>query len=373
MIYFDNSATTLIKPRTVFIEHARLLQTCGSYGRSGSKPSRISSDIIFNTRQKICDFFGTNQPENVIFTYNATYALNLAIKSLIYQPCTVLTTSFEHNSTIRPLKHLERIGVNTKIVRGSLYNHDEFIENFKKAITTSTKFAVINHVSNAFGYILPLKEIDELCHKCGIKLILDISQSAGVLPINLSELKSLGCACFPAHKSLYGVFGVGVCVFMTEPKRTIIEGGTGSMSDDLFQPDFLPDMLEAGSPNAPSIGALGAGIDYVSSQKNVSYRLFNIASYFASRLKENSENHVFFCENTALQSGVVSWFHERIDEEEIARLLSEFDICTRAGVHCSPLSHESACSLGTVRASFSTFNSYTEVDKFIEIYKKITI
>lgn len=369
MIYFDNSATTLIKPQKVFENFQRFTKNCANAGRSGHKPSMNSSNVIFNTRQAICDFFDFDNLENVIFTYNATYALNIAIKGIILENCTVLTSGFEHNSTIRPLMSMSN--VNLEIIDSKLYDSEEFLRNFKEKITIDTKYAVINHVSNVFGYILPIKEIDEICHQNGIKLILDASQSAGILDIKISDFKSLVAMCMPSHKGLYGVMGVGILILKDGIQKSIIEGGTGSVSDSMYQPDFLPDMLESGTPNAPAIGVLSYGLEYLSKIKNVQKDLFDIAKYTANKLDKIDDTKVFFSDDINLQTGVISFLNENIDNEELSQKLSQFNICTRAGFHCAPLAHKSANTNGTIRVSFSTFNNINEVENFLYYYKKI--
>lgn len=370
MIYFDNSATTLIKPPKVYENLHILTKTCANAGRSGHSPSMKSSQIIFDTRDSICKLLNFNKPENIVFTYNATYALNFAIKGFITEECTVLTSGFEHNSTIRPLKSLPK--VNTVIIDSLLYDSDMFLENFKKNITSNTKFAVINHVSNVFGYILPIKEIDDICFKNGIKLILDISQSVGIIDIDLSKFKSVIAVCMPAHKGLYGVMGVGILVVLDENCVSIIQGGTGSLSESLYQPDFLPDIFESGTPNAPAIGALNAGIDYILKQKNTKQKLFNLAKYTAGELSKIKNTKVYFYDDVNLQSGVISFVNDRIDNEQLAQRLAFKDICTRAGYHCSPLAHKSAKTEGTLRVSFSTFNDFFEIERFLSVYKKMS-
>lgn len=370
MIYFDNASTTLIKPREVANAMYNYCTTCGNAGRSGHKASMKSSQIIFNTRQKVCDFLNCENPEDVIFTYNATYALNLAIKGCITQECSVITSGYEHNSTIRPLMSLEH--VNVKIVESDIYDNEGFLKEFVNIIDINTKYAVINHVSNVFGYILPIKEIDEICHLNGIKLILDISQSVGILDIDLSTFKSVVAVCMPAHKGLYSPMGLGILVLLkNDIKKTIIQGGTGSMSQMITQPEFLPDMLEAGTPNVPAIGALFFGIDYVSKVKNMKQRIFSLARYFSQELKKNMDTTVFFEDDISVQTGVISFINNRIGCEEIASLLAKEDICTRAGYHCSPLAHKSTNTNGTIRASFSSFNNFNEIDKFISVYNKL--
>lgn len=370
MIYFDNAATTLVKPPEVYKNMLKYAKICGNPGRSGHKPSMTSSKLIFDTRQSICDLFNFDKPENVIFTYNATYALNLAIKGFITEKCTVLTSSFEHNSTIRPLMSLEN--VNTVIVQSELYNHKQFLDNFKNSITEDTKFAVINHVSNVFGYILPIGEIDEICYKNNIKLILDISQSAGILQIDLSEFKSVIAICMPAHKGLYGPMGLGVLILTQEIPKSLINGGTGSLSQSLYQPDFLPDMLESGTANVPAIGALKHGINYIQkNQNNIQSKLFELAKYTANELSKISDTEVFFCDDVNLQSGVISFYKNNSDCEDIALKLAKHNICTRAGLHCSPLAHASAGTLSTIRLSFSSFNNLYEINQFIQVYKSL--
>lgn len=372
MIYFDNAATTLQKPVTVHNSLSSLSMSCGNPSRSSHAPSMKSSSIIFDTRSKICKLYGTECEENVIFTYNATYALNIAIKGFITSKCNVLTSGYEHNSTIRPLISLKKIGVETKIIPSSLYNHNQFLTNFKNSIDIDTKFAVINHVSNVFGYVLPILEIDKICTQHGIKLILDCSQSAGIIPVDLSQFNSVIAVCMPAHKSLYGILGLGVLILpQGEIKHTILQGGTGSMSQSMFGPDFLPDMLEVGTPNVVAIGALGHGIDYIFSKKNIEQHVFNLARYTSEELAKISDTTVFFRDDISVQSGVVSFVHKNTDNEVLSSALSSHKICTRAGFHCSPLAHASAGTDGTVRLSFSSFNTFAEVDKFIDIYGKI--
>lgn len=368
MIYFDNAATTLIKPANVYKNLS--FKNFGNPGRSGHSASMKSSEVIFDTRFKICDFFNINNPENVIFTYNATYALNIAISGIIREKCTVLTSGFEHNSTIRPL--MANKDINVKIIESKLYNQEEFLENFENSIDKNTKYAVINHVSNVFGYILPIKEIDDICFKHGIKLILDISQSAGILDIDLSRFKSVLCACMPAHKSLYGTMGLGILVVLDEKVlKPIIFGGTGSLSQSLTQPDFLPDMLESGTPNVPAIYSLQSGLDYLFSKENISKYTFDLSSYFARELSKINNTTVYFCDDPTVQSCVVSFIHDSLDPEIISKKLSGYDICTRAGFHCSSLAHKTAKTNGTVRASFCSFNNFLEIDNFLDVYKKI--
>lgn len=372
MIYLDNASTTIQKPSAVHSSLSALSMSCGNPSRSSHQPSMKSSSIIFDTRSKICELFNFPYQEKVIFTYNATYALNLAIKGFITSKCNVLTSGYEHNSTIRPLISLKKIGVETKIIPSRLYDHHEFLVNFKNSIDSETKYAVINHVSNVFGYILPIKEIDQICHEHGIKLILDCSQSAGIIDIDLSGFKSVIAVCMPGHKSLYGVLGVGVLVIIEDPvKQTVLQGGTGSVSQSMLGPDFLPDMLEVGTPNVVGIGALGHGIDYVMSKKNIAQHVFNLARYTSEQLSKIADTTVFFKDDIALQSGVVSFTHKKTDTEVLSSALASHKICTRAGYHCSPLAHDSAGTDGTVRVSFSSFNTFAEVDKFIEIYKKL--
>lgn len=369
MIYFDNAATTLIKPQAVYDSMQKLLTTCANAGRSGHAYSMKSSQVIFQARESICKLLNFDNFENVIFTYNATYALNMAIKGIITEKCSVITSGFEHNSTIRPLNALEN--VNLTVVESELYNSEQFLKRFEESITHDTKYAVINHISNVFGYVLPLKEIDEICCNNNIKLIVDISQSVGIEKIDLKELKSVVAVCMPAHKGLYGFMGVGVLVIVSGISKSIIQGGTGSVSNNLYQPDFLPDMMESGTPNAPAIGSLCYGIDYVIKNKQIKNKTFELAKYTAKNLQKISNTKVFFCDDINLQSGVISFVNQNKDNEYVSEVLSNYGICTRAGFHCSPLAHKSANTNGTVRLSFSSFNNFYEVEKFIDIYKKI--
>lgn len=371
MIYFDNAATTLIKPLSVKNAMLSAMDQCASPGRGGHKPAMQAARVVFNARETVADFFGMTAPENVVFTLNATHALNIAIKSVMHGGGHVVISGYEHNSVVRPLESMADSGVSYTVAQSKLFDADDMLQSVQNAVTCDTKCVIINHVSNVFGSIAPIHEIDNFCLERGISMIVDASQSAGILPINVQDFTSVAFFCMPGHKSLYGPQGSGIllCCSCNE-LYSIIQGGTGSNSIETSQPSFLPDIFESGTMNVPAIAGLAAGIRHVEKTgvggiANHSRRLIQ---KFASNMPDSAS--LFLGGNA--QAGLVS-FRCNVGSEEMASMLGDANICVRAGLHCSPLAHESAGTLpdGTVRVSFSCFTTQEEVFRASSIIGKI--
>ena len=360
MIYLDSAATTLLRP--VAVEQAVLnaIRTSASPGRGGHTPSMRAAETVYNCRCAAAALFNAQEPENIVFTMNATHALNMAINSFSPRGKKVVISGFEHNSVLRPLR---AVGAKISIAGRKLYDSADTLDHFESALP-GAELAVCTHVSNVFGYILPVERIAELCRRHGVPLIIDASQSAGVLEINAAQLGAAYIA-LPGHKGLMGVQGTGILVCGDAPVP-LMHGGTGSDSRSELMPTYLPDAGEAGTHNVCGIAGLLAGIDYIR-QKGSAKILEHEQTLREAMLKELADVPYIrvFSGDKGNQSGVLSVQCTHTDSESLASMLAERGICVRGGLHCAPCAHESAGTLdkGTVRISFSPFNSIEEVKR----------
>ena len=359
MIYLDNAATTMPKPEAVYRAVEETMHTCASLGRSGHPAAQRASAVAYACREAAGQLFDT-PPDQVVFTSSATHGLNIAIKSLVRPGDRVVISGFEHNAVLRPLYAL---GADIVIAGRKLFNQADTLAAFQAAVTPETKAVVCTHVSNVFGYILPVEEIAALCRDRGVPLIVDAAQSAGVLEVSLARWGAAFVA-MPGHKGLYGPQGTGLLLCGRVPKP-LLEGGTGSQSERWDMPDFLPDAAEAGTHNVPGIAGLLEGIRYLQSRG-----LAAVAAHEGqligrlARALSNHPNLTVYRGPAAAQSGVLSVSAVGLDCETVARRLGEAGVATRAGLHCAPVAHESAGTLrrGTVRLSVSDFTTEAEID-----------
>ena len=263
MIYLDSAATTFQKPTAVPVAVQEAFATMSSPGRGGYGAAMRAADTAFLCRSEAAELFHIENPERVIFTMNATHGLNIAIKSLVPHGGRVVISGYEHNAVTRPLQALK---ANILVADAPLFQQDAVLNAFEHAICPGVNAVVCNHVSNVFGFVQPLAEIAELCRNRGVPLIVDASQSAGILPL---DMESLGAAfiAMPGHKGLYGPQGTGLLLCGENiSAATLMEGGTGSQSLEQEMPAFLPDRLESGTHNMPGIAGLLAGIRFVRSK-----------------------------------------------------------------------------------------------------------
>lgn len=377
MIYFDNAATSFQKPASVYRAVTNAMRTCASAGRSGHVPAMNAAEALYRCREEAAALFGMDTPERVTFTHNATQALNMAIKASLTGNQRVLVSSLEHNAVMRPLYALRRENVRTTVVPAPLFCQDETAENFRQALGREHPALVVcTHVSNVFGYRLPIEEIDGLCYERGVPLIVDASQSAGAVALNVGRLKAASFVCMPGHKSLYGPQGTGLLLCLGERlPATLLEGGTGSNSSLLEMPDFLPDRMEAGTHNVPGVAGLAAGIRYLREKtvEAVSRHEAELLRAMVRGLAQMPEAEYWADETGACQTGVISLRLKGMDSETLAGHLAGAEICTRAGLHCAPIAHDSVGTgaQGTVRVSFSAFNTAAEVNQFLAAMDKI--
>lgn len=367
MIYFDNAATTLQKPQSVANAMLRALKTMSSPGRGGYEAAMRASAEAYACRKLAAELFGAGDPARVVFCMNATHALNLAIKSAAGPGDRVVITGYEHNAVLRPLA---AVGAEIAVASSPLFEPEAALEAFRQALTAETKLAVVNHVSNVFGFIQPLEALAQLCREREVPLIVDASQSAGLLPL---DLQALGAAfiAMPGHKSLYGPQGTGL-LLCSAPVQPLLEGGTGSGSADRSMPDFLPDRLEAGTHNVPGIAGLREGLLFI--KRNGADILLKrereLLELTVRLLKDHPRLRLYAAERPDTQAGVLSFTAEGCDPEAAAAKLARAGVAVRAGLHCAPLAHETAGSGGTVRISFSAFNTRSEVLKTVRFLQE---
>lgn len=367
MIYFDNAATTLVKPRSVAKAMAAAVEELGSPGRGGHEAAMRAAEEAYACRSQAAKMFGAPDPGCVVFCMNATHALNLAIKSLARSGDRAVISGYEHNAVLRPLT---AVGAKIAVAAAPPFQKERTLEAFRRELTEDTRLAVVNHVSNVFGWVQPLEEIAALCRSRGIPLVVDASQSAGVLPLSL---KMLGAAfiAMPGHKGLYGPQGTGLLI-CGAPTVPLLEGGSGSDSRNRRMPDLLPDRLEAGTLNMPGIAGLHQGLRFVE-RTGASVLLKKeraLLRQTLSLLRELPGVEVYASETPEEQTGVLSIRITGEDPELTAEKLSERGIAVRAGLHCAPLAHDTARSAGTVRLSYSAFNTQSEVHRFASILEE---
>ena len=345
MIYLDNGATSFHKPPAVRKAVLRAMEQCANPGRGGYAAAMKAAEQVYRCREVAGRMFAC-QPEQVVFTSNCTHGLNIAIRTLVQPGDRVLISGFEHNAVTRPLH-----GLNGDIMVAGrvLFDWDELLASWEKCLKKRPKAAVFTHVSNVFGYILPVEEMAALCRGYGVPFVLDGAQSAGVLPISLRDLGA-DFVAMPGHKGLLGPQGTGILLCGKNP-TPLLWGGTGSQSLDQKMPSHMPDRAEAGTLNVPGIAGLEAGMRYVmqTGMEQIFRREQKEAQRCAAALRDLGYQ-VFFGGH---QAGTVSML-PREDCEVFAQKMAERGVALRAGLHCAPLAHESAGTVatGTVRISF---------------------
>ena len=369
MIYLDSAATSLYKPETVQCAVMEAITTMASPGRGVHEPAMRAADCCYACRERLAELFHVPNPENVVFTFNATHALNIAIRSLVRRGTRVLISGFEHNSVTRPLHAL---GASIRVAASPLFSPERFLLRAENLMPWA-EVVVCTHVSNAFGYILPVEHLARICARHGVPLIVDASQSAGVLDIDFSAWGASFVA-MPGHKGLLGPQGTGVLLCKNDA-LPLLYGGSGSTSREQKMPDFLPDRLEAGTHNVAGIAGLNAGAEYILATGCAAIRAreYLLMERFAGQLAEMDGVRMFYAGNEAVQSGVLSVLPQKISCEAFAETLGAANVAVRSGLHCAPLAHRSVGTLesGTVRFSFSPFNTEAQIDRAAEICKNI--
>ncbi len=365
MIYLDNGATSFHKPEGVYRAVERALRTCANPGRGGYALSMRASETIYNCREAAAALFGC-QPEQVVLTTSCTHGLNIAIRSLVKPGGRVVVSGFEHNAVTRPLHAL---GADIKVAGRKLFDWEDTLESFHKALKQGVDAVVFTHVSNVFGYILPVEELAQMCRERSVPFIIDAAQSAGVLPLSLAELGADFMA-MPGHKGLLGPQGTGLLLCKSEA-QPLLQGGTGSESIRQDMPEYLPDRLEAGTLNVPGYAGLTEGLRHI--QRTGQKRIFHREHEQMKRCISGLEKLGMRVFAGAHQAGTVS-FLPGLDCEEAADILAQQGIAVRAGLHCAPFAHESAGTLesGTVRVSFGHDANRVQTEGFLREVCKLS-
>lgn len=371
MIYLDNAATTLIKPRAVGEAVRRALCSAAGYARGGYGAAVRAGSMVYDCREQAAALFGLADPSRVVFTLNATHALNLAVHALVRPGMKAAVSGFEHNAVMRPLalRHIEPI-----ILKTPLWQPETAVQAVKDALADGAEVFILNHVSNVFGFPLPLGEIAPLLTAHGVPLILDASQSAGVLPLDVSRYPCLAAVCMPGHKALYGPMGTGLLLALDDRLASLplMAGGTGSLSESMEQPVFLPDAQESGTPNVPGIAGLAAGIRFVRSvgPENILAHERYLVQETARALETEDGIEVF---SGPSQTGVLSVRFREIPAERAAEQLARQGVAVRAGLHCAPLAHRTAGTeqTGTVRLSFGFYSTAGQAEQAVKAFKLV--
>ncbi|WP_232698018.1 aminotransferase class V-fold PLP-dependent enzyme [Brevibacillus daliensis] len=376
--YLDNAASSWPKPPGVKEAMIEVLdQYAANPGRGGHTLAIKASRVLFQTRVQLSRLFGVDNPNNLFFYPNATIALNQAIKGYVKSGDHIITSSIEHNSVRRPLEYLHKtLGVTITYVQP---REDQlfYLEDFEKEITPSTRLLVVSHASNLTGVILPIAELGQLAKQHQITFLVDASQSAGVLPIDVSQM-NIDMLAFPGHKGLYGPQGTGG-LYVTDSidLEPLIHGGTGSQSEAIDQPTTRPDRYESGTANTVGVAGLGVGVSFVL-EKGISHihqHEWQLAKQALERLQTIEGVEVYGPAPTVERVGVVAFNIAGADASEVSFILDkEYQIATRAGYHCTPLGHETSGTQdkGAVRASFGIYNDENDLNQLIMAVQEIS-
>ncbi len=371
MIYLDSAATTLEKPQAVPARTAWAMTHLASPGRGGYGAGMGAAELVYRTRERAAELFHVGAPERVALTSNATHGLNIAIHSLVPPGGTVVISGYEHNAVTRPLHAIP--GVRIRAAAGPLFDADGVYAAFQREIAPGMDAVICNHVSNVFGFIQPVERVAALCRERGVPLIVDASQSAGVLDV---DMEGWGAAfiAMPGHKGLYGPQGTGLllCGAQAQP---LLYGGTGSLSARQEMPGFLPDRLEAGTHNVCGAAGLLEGMRFVS--RTGTARIHRHERALAARMMDRLERCTgiqVFRGPRECQSGLFSIVADGVDCEEAGEALAKRGVAVRAGLHCAPLAHRTAGTqdTGTIRFSFSAFNRPDQADRAAAAVRGLT-
>jgi cysteine desulfurase/selenocysteine lyase len=379
MVYFDNAATSWPKPSSVIEAMVRFSEDVGANpGRAAHRRAIESGRAVYDAREAVAELFNVSDPLRVVFGANATEALNLALRGTLYPGDHVITSSMEHNSVMRPLRAMERKGVELTVVacspEGSLEPAD-----VAAAIRPDTAMIVLNHASNVVGTLLPVGEVGRIAREHDVLLLVDVAQTAGAVPVDVKADK-IDMVAFTGHKSLYGPMGTGGLVIGervdVDRLRPLKRGGTGSNSELEEQPDFLPDKYESGTPNALGLAGLGVGVRWVLDRGLSGIRRHEVAMTreLIEGLREIDGVTVYGGYDAERQTGTVSFTIDGMAPSRVGLRLDEaYGIMCRVGLHCAPAAHKTMGTFpgGTVRFGLGAFNTFEEVREGVEAVRQL--
>lgn len=375
MIYFDNAATTLHKPHEVIEAVVHAMTTAGNASRGTHTGSLAASRTVYETRKKIADFFHCSRADHVIFTSNSTEALNIAICGTLGKGDHIISTDLEHNSVLRPLYHLEEQGASLTFLSANKKGCIDY-DDFKRSIKPNTKAIVCTHASNLTGNVLDIERIGRIAKAHNLLFIVDASQSAGCIEINM-ETMNIDILCFTGHKGLLGPQGTGgLCIHESVEIRPFKHGGSGIHSYEKGQPQAYPARLEAGTLNSHGIAGLCVAINYINTITIpvIAKKEQELLWHFYKGICNIPEIHIYGDFDTKERAAILSLNIEGYDSGTVSDLLSqEYDIATRPGAHCAPRMHQAlgTTETGAVRFSFSSFNTMEEVKTAIQALKEL--
>lgn len=369
-MYLDNAATSFPKPESVYAAVMHAMREVGaSPGRGGYRRSLEAGRILFQARETVAGFFSILDSSRIIFTQSATGALNLALHGALTAGDHVITTSMEHNSLLRPLYTLRKMGVELSIVQAAP-DGVVAVEDVCREVRANTKMIAVSHVSNVCGAIQPVRELGELCREAGALFLVDAAQSAGYVPIDVERL-AIDLLAVPGHKGLLGPGGTGLLYVAPHVQlKPVLQGGTGGHSTAEEQPQVMPDGFEAGTHNLPGIAGLQAGIEFVSERGLTAVYMHEKAllNQAEQALRNIPGVTVYGPVDPKGRCSVLSFTASGVDSALLAAELDrEFDIAVRAGLHCAPLAHRTLGTLpgGTVRLSPGLFSTSEEIAFFL--------
>lgn len=375
MIYLDSSATSFLKPPQVAEAVFRSFNTIGNAGRGAHAPTLNASRLIYDTREKLAALFGTPDPSRIAFTCNATEALNIAIHGAIHPGEHVITTACEHNSVLRPLYLKEKEGTELTIIPADKKGRIRY-DLLESSVKSNTSAIVLTHASNLSGNVTDLAFVSNFAKKHGLLLIVDASQTAGSLPINVVKM-GIDILCFTGHKGLFGPQGTGG-LYVREglTLSPLKSGGSGIHSFDRQHPTDMPTALEAGTLNGHGIAGLNAGLDYILSTgvKNIHTKEISLSRRFVNGISDISDLKLYGDIDAPLRTPIISLNIGNMSSASVSDILWEdYEICVRAGAHCAPLMHKTFGTekQGAVRFSFSCFNTEAEIDTAIQAMHEI--
>lgn len=376
-VYFDNASTTFPKPKIVANSiYNYLVNVGGNANRSYYSNALEANRELLSCRDKVANLFNFEKSSNVIFTNNITTSLNMLIKGLLNPKDHVISSTMEHNSTLRPLIDCkEKLNIELSLVEASKTGYissDDILKNIK----SNTKLVILSQASNVTGSVQDLKKIGSICSENNIFFIIDTAQSAGTIKVDMKELNASAIA-FTGHKSLLGPQGIGGFILtdnLNDNCKHIISGGTGSLSHSLIQPDFLPDKFESGTLNMPGIIGLSNSIDFINNEglTTISEKVRFLRKNLYNGLKNINNINVYGGDNNDLTTSCISINYKDVDPSEFSYYLDLNGIKTRSGLHCASLAHKSINTFpsGTVRLSLSYFNNIDEVNYVLSIINK---
>jgi cysteine desulfurase family protein len=373
LIYLDNSATSFPKPEEVYQFMDTFYRKHGvSPGRSGFDAAIETEELVFNTRKLLTSLFNGDDPNRLTFSYNASDSLNMIIQGLAEKGDHIITTKLEHNSVLRPLHHLNINGIID--VDHLPFNRQGFIdpEDIKKAIKSNTKMVVINHGSNVIGTIQPIAEIGKICREAGVILVVDASQSAGAIPIDVKEM-NIDVLIFTGHKCLMGPTGIGGSYVMEHvPVKSTRFGGTGVRSAQKTHLEEFPFRLECGTLNLQGVAGLNAGVTWINKQgiENLHQKEMLLWDKLRKGI-QNIDNVITYCAENAKNHNPVLCFNVKgFNSADVGMMLDvDYNIACRTGLHCAPLVHEVLGTdkiHGSVRLSLGVFTTENEIETAIE-------